>query len=59
MLMKNNLTDVEALTVCDGIRDDIMRQQGSLYERLRKADALAQVMNLAQAEIERRRKNSK
>lgn len=48
------LSDREALTICNQIRDRLMTEDRTLAERLRESDAMAQIMNLAQNVIEKK-----
>lgn len=51
-MQPTEMTDREALTICDKVRDDIMTQDRSLYDRLCESNAIARIMNIAQTIIE-------
>lgn len=53
-MRSTEMTDAEALIICDSIRNEIMTQNQALYDRLRKANAIAKVMNLAICAIEQK-----
>lgn len=50
--MCNKSDAIEALNICDLIRDRLMKEDRPLSERIREDKALAQVMDLAQSAIE-------
>lgn len=56
--MWTKMTDREALTVCNQIRDRLMTEDKPLTERLRESDAMAQIMNMAQSVIEQQENKS-
>lgn len=56
--MWTKLTDVEALTICNQIRDRLMKEKRSLDQRIKEDTAIAQVMNLAQETLKRRSENN-
>lgn len=52
-MQPTEMTDREALTICDKVRGDIMTQDRSL-DRLCESNAIAQIMNIAMESIEKR-----